>query len=149
MYVPSDIPEGDDPSQNGDYVLSNGMKVKSGGTGSELETNRVIPLETYKLGYEYDGIDEEWQSHHTFGQLARLVESIIAKRQSQQNDERITKCYFLTSKWQQPPVAARGGLGEEWRFDITNEERKALFQLAVFKSIVSCIGMCILRLSSY
>jgi hypothetical protein len=149
----TNIPEGDKLRQNGDHELSNGMKVKSDGTGLRLAINGVIDLAESKLSETYHEVYQEWQGHYANGELETIIHNISTERESRQEAYMFSNCYFLTPKWQIPHEAIGVGgalkpLWEEQRREAKFEERKALFLLAVFNSIVDSIGMCILRLSS-
>lgn len=138
-----------------DHELSNGMKVQSDDTRLRLaiHANQVIDLAEPKLSETYLEVYQEWQSHYANGELERIIHNIVAEREDRQDTTLFSNCYLLTPKWHPPPEAIGGGLlkplWEKQRREAKSEERKALFLLAVFLSIVESIGRCILCQSSY
>lgn len=141
-----DMFEGIDFRANGDHELSNGMKVKSGESGAQFAkfTSKFIDLPQEQLVQIYDEVYNEWHAHYTQGGLQQIVHDLVNEHLEREDPPFFSNCYFLTPKWSAPPVAiarvAPTPLWEEKRRQAKPGERRALFSLAVFSSIVETIG---------
>ena len=122
-----------------EHHLTNGMIVQNEDDTPEinrpeaLDPSGLIRLPEPKLSETYDNINQEWQAHHSYGELKTLVQRALAENE-QRYGEPISNSYFLTPKW---PIYDTTPMEER---DPTPEERKALFLLAVFNSICQIIG---------